>query len=161
MTRRVLLAMVLVAACDSHPQPPPRQAGIALERAAVVRGLASDPSTVAPVGAYATETDRVCIVPVGDAYRLGASVDYGSGQTCLARGTARGAGRLEVRLGPDCRFTAALENDRVTFPALLPPACDRACGGRASFAALAADRLSASAAEARSIPAPDGAALCG
>lgn len=125
-----------------------------------MRGLVADPDRVDATGLYASDTDRLCLVPRGGGYRIGASVDYGEAQGCLARGTAKGRGSLAVDLGGGCRFTAKLDGDRLTFPALVPPACDRACRGRATLATLTADRLSASASEAASAPAADGAPLC-
>ena len=156
-----IAAAGLLFGCERAAPPEAGNAGAALEAAARARGLVGDPGTIAPTGAYAGETDRVCIVPREDGYTIGAAVDYGEGQGCIARGTAQRKAKLEVRLGEDCRFTATLDGDRIAFPAVLPAACDRTCRGRASLSTLSAERLSASEAEARSLPAPDGQALCG
>ncbi len=163
MKRLALAGLLALSACQEASDDPaaPANAGIALEQAARARGLVTDPSTIDPVGLYSGDTDRVCIVSADAGYRIGATVDYGEGQTCLARGTATGKGRLEVRLGEACAFTARIEGERIVFPAILPSGCERACRGRASLATLAADRLSASESEARSAPAPDRAPLCG
>lgn len=159
--KRALLALVALAGCDRPPSAaPPLSAGPALEQAARARGLVADPAASAPGGLYASATDRLCLVAQGREYRIGALVDYGDGQSCLARGTARGRDRIEARFD-GCRLTASLEGDRISFPAVLPAGCERLCRGRASLAALSADRLSPSEAEARSAAAPDGAPLCG
>jgi hypothetical protein len=156
-----VVSTALLLGCHRAELPEATNAGAALEAAALARGLVRDPALVDPVGAFAGETDRVCIVPREDGYTIGAAVDYGEGQGCVARGTAQGRAKLEVRLSEDCRFTAALDGDRIVFPALLPAGCDRTCRGRASLSTLSAERLSASEAEARSLPAPDGQVLCG
>lgn len=163
--KAALALAVLLAACGRTPAAPVAEnAGAALERVAVARGIVADAATVAPVGLYASETDRLCLVPAADGYRIGASVDYGEGQACLARGTATKAGAggqvLAVRFDDACRFAARVEGDRLRFPATLPAACDRYCTGRASLAALSADRVSASSAEASSAVATSGARLC-
>ena len=120
-----------------------------LETAAVLRGLVRDPSDVEPVGLYARDTDRVCVVRRGGGYRIGAYVDYGEGIGCNGVGAASRSGeRLRVTLGDGCDFDARFDGDRVVFPAALPDACARLCGGRASFAALTVLRLSESASEA-------------
>lgn len=156
----VATALVLLMGCDRSAPAPIVNAGASLEIAARARGIVGDPTSIDPVGAYSGDTDRVCIVRSESEVRIGATVDYGEGQGCSARGTARGRGTLDIRLGDGCRFTATLDNDRIVFPAVLPPRCDRACRGRASLSSLAADRLSASEAEARSMPGPDGHPLC-
>ena len=57
-------------------------------------------------------------------------------------------------------ITAQIDAERLTFPASLPAACARFCIGRASLAALTAERLSSSAAEAARMQRPDGKMLC-
>lgn len=154
--------MLALAGCGRGAQQPvaPAGAGSALEQAAIARGLVENPGAIDPVGVFASDSDKVCIRAAADGYRIGASVDYGEGQACAASGSARGRGLLDVRFGDDCRFEARIEADRIRFPATLPAACDRACTGRASLAALTADRLSASGTEAASAVGPRGAPLC-
>lgn len=156
------IALLAVAACGKSPGGPavPAGGGSALEKAAVARGLVIDPGTVDPVGVFASESDKVCIRPEGDGYRIGASVDYGEGQACAATGSAKGRGTLAVTFGGNCKLEARIDGDRLRFPAVLPAACERLCTGRASLAALTADRLSASAAEAASAVGARGAPLC-
>lgn len=161
---RFSLGAILLACLPGCERPKPalaEMAGAALEASARARGLVGDPSSIDPVGVYAGETDRACVVPADGEYRIGVAVDYGEGQGCLARGTARGKGALDVRIGGDCRFKATLDGDRIVFPAVLPAACDRSCRGRASLATFSATRLSASVSEAGSVPAADGRPLCG
>ena len=159
---RVALALpLLLAGCGREAdQPAAANAGVALEQAAIARGIVADPAKVDPVGLYGSESDKVCVVPAGDGYRVGASVDYGEGQGCFATGTASGRGTLDVRFADACRLEVRVEGDRVTFPATLSAGCDRFCTGRASLAAVTADRISASATEAASAVTAAGAKLC-
>lgn len=161
----MLAAALLLAGCGQGETEQTASAGngggAALERAALASGLVERDEDVEPIGAFGTVGDRACLLPLpnGDR-RIGVSTDYGEDQRCTAIGTARGSGRLDVRLGDDCRFTAQVDADRLTFPASLPAGCSRFCTGRASLAALTADRLSGSAAEAARMQAPDGQFLC-
>ncbi len=154
-------ALLLLAGCgDNSTAAPKTSAGAALEKAAIARGIVADPASIDPVGVYSSDTDRVCVVPQGDGYTIGASVDYGEAQSCTARGTATGRATLDVRFQDGCRFTAKVEGDRIVFPAILPQACDTACTGRASLAALNAERLSRSGTEAASMTGAGNARLC-
>ena len=135
MRHALALALTLAACGRVADQPAAETAGASLERAAMARGVVADPAKVDPVGLYGSESDRLCVVPQGDGYRVGASVDFGEGQGCVATGAATGRKTLDVRFGEACRLTAAIEGDRVTFPATLPAGCDRFCTGRASLAA--------------------------
>ncbi len=163
MRAGVFVCAVLLASCGgaaTRNAANADTAGDALERAAIARGIVADPASIDPVGVYSSDTDRVCIVARDDGYAIGASVDYGEAQSCTARGTATGRATLDVRFQQDCRFTAKIEGDRITFPALLPAACDTVCIGRASLAALTAERLSRSGTEAASTIGPGGTRLC-
>lgn len=159
--RRTAALLLLLGACQRQEAaaPAPQGDGVRLEAAARAAGMLADPDAP-PVGVFAAGTERVCIVPQGSAYRVGASVDYGAGQRCVARGTASGQADLAVDFGRDCRFDVRFEGDRLVFPAVLPAGCEMWCEGRASFAALAVERLSASAAEATRTVAADEEPLC-
>ena len=162
---RIILPLLLLAACSNNPagnSATPQD----LESAAIERGLVRDPADTDVTGLYARDTDRVCVIAKGNAYRIGAFVDYGDGLSCTGAGTATRAGEaLSVQLkdgnGITCAFDARFDGDRITFPANLPPECARFCGQRASFAALDVDRLSESAAEARALRSAEGTRLCG
>ena len=158
-----MLMLLLVAGC-SQPDPTTRNAGSPgdkLEASATARGLVPDPSA-SIVGAWARDTDRVCVVP-GGADRemlIGALVDYGEGQGCAATGTVtRSGGHLNIRFGA-CRMTATFDGARIVFPAEVPATCDQLCIGRASLAALAVDRQSDSVSEAATLKTPGGRSLC-
>lgn len=146
------------------PRPKASQATLAapdLETAAVARGLVRDPADRDIVGLYARETDRVCIVRRGDAYRIGAFEDYNDGITCTGAGTARRSGdKLDVTLGEGCRFEAKFEGDRIVFPGRVPDACQKLCNGRASFAALNVVRFSESQSEAAAMRVSNGKLPC-
>lgn len=158
--RLVLLAALLLAACGQDQQAPDTP-GARLEAAAAARGLVLQTAGGSLVGSWAEDTDRLCIVTAGKGLRIGALVDYGEGQGCAATGEAtRKRDVLRVRFG-DCQFEARFDGERISFPASLPPACDRYCTGRASLTALSVARLSDSASEAATLRAPNGRTLCG
>lgn len=162
---RVALAFgLLLAGCgraEREAADPNAEAGAALERAAIVAGVVADPARLDPVGAYASETDRVCIVSREGGLRVGVSVDYGDRQSCIGRGTASGRQALRMDFGDACTFEASFDGERVSFPATLPRGCDARCTGRATLTAVTASRLSSAEAEARAMRAPDGEPLCG
>ncbi|NJR77122.1 hypothetical protein [Sphingomonas corticis] len=158
---RALAGLLLLAGCGSPEPQADRSGGAALEQAARARGLVAADGQATPVGVYRNGGDQVCVVPAGGGYRVGASVDYGEGQRCVARGSASGRAPLSVDAGEGCRFDVQVDADRVTFPAVLPAACDAACTGRASLTALTAERLSDASAEARQVRGADGRLLCG
>lgn len=162
MRRAALAALLALAGCGEGERaaPVPETAGAMLEAAARARGIVADPARLDPVGLYVRENDRVCVAPAADGYAIGAAIDYGEGQACRAVGRARGRAVLAVDLGAGCRFEARVEADRIVFPAVLPADCAAACRGRASLAALTAQRRSGSAAEARGAIGPDGRRLC-
>ena len=156
----LLLAILnTLAACD-RAAARSETAGDRLEQAAEAAGLVADPNG-SLVGAWARETDRVCVVPGSDGTtRIGAVVDYGERQGCAASGTLERSGtRVRVRFGA-CRFDARFDGERLSFPAELPSACDRVCTGRASLAALSVERQGTSVSEAATLRAPDGTLLC-
>lgn len=156
---RVLLLALALAACERAPSGAVT-AGDKLEAAAIARGLVSDPDRADPVGSWAQGEDRVCVVPQGQAYRIGAAVDFGEGQGCIASGTAERSGaQLRVRLS-GCAFKAGFDGERIVFPPELPASCARLCTGRATLSALAVERLSTSASEAAMMRATNGRPLC-
>lgn len=156
---RAAAALLLLAACSREQPTGADTPGARLEAAATARGLLPDGGSA--TGIWASDSDRLCIVPEGGASQIGAVVDYGEGQGCTAAGTAERKGDdLRVSFG-DCRFSAAVDGERISFPAELPPACTRLCTGRASLTALTVTRLSASASEAAALRGGDGRLLCG
>lgn len=159
-----VLLLTLLAACsggtDGNTATPQD-----LESAAIERGLVRNPEDTDLTGLYARDTDRVCVVQKGDSYRIGAFVDYGEGLSCTGTGTVTRSGEtLAVTLtgkgGATCSFDARFDGDHIRFPATVPPECAKFCGPRASFAALDAERLSGSAAEARALRSAEGKRLC-
>lgn len=172
---RAALAATLLAlsACGDAEQPAATPApGHPLEQAAIERGLIPDPARAEPTGLYARDTDRLCVVPLGDGaegeggdaarYSIGAFVDYGEGLRCAASGQATlSADRLSIALGDgECRFDALFDGDRIAFPADLPDACRAFCDDRASLSAVQVERLSDSRAEAGAFRLPDGRRPC-
>lgn len=159
--RVATVLMLVLAACDRAPPTAlPDTPGGRLEAVAVARGLVVDPAKVGLAGSWASETDRLCVVPAGSTLRLGASVDYGPEQSCAASGTVtRDGEKLDVILG-DCRFEASFDGERIVFPPQLPRACERFCTGRASLAALTVERLSESVSEAATLRSAGGQPLC-
>ena len=156
----LLVAALLLGACRQQSVAPAALApGDRLEHAALAAGILPD-AEAGPVGLYGRETDRVCVVAAGEAYRVGALVDYGDGQGCSASGTASRSGEaMTIDFGA-CRVAARYDGDRIHFPAVLPGACDALCTGRASLAALDGERLSDTTAEASALHDAKGRALC-
>lgn len=158
----VLLLAFAVAGCKQGDRAKAEAgpAGASLERAAIGVGIIADPAKLDPVGAYASDTDRVCIVANDDGYRIGASVDYGDQQGCVARGNASGRDTLGIDFAGGCRLDARLDGERIIFSPTVPAACERLCTGRATLAAISAPRLSGTATEARAMRGADGQPLC-
>ncbi|UZK69726.1 hypothetical protein OKW76_01185 [Sphingomonas sp. S1-29] len=151
---------LILAACSGESPRNPAEP-LDLETAAIERGLVRDPDDVSLAGLYARDTDRLCLIGEGGAYRIGATVDYGQGVDCSARGTATRAGStLRVELGDGCAFDATIAGERIVFPPRVPKACARRCRSRASLGALTVDRLSGVEAEARALRDPRGRPLC-
>lgn len=149
----------LLAGCGPAAEADEAAAGRALEQAARTAGIVVDLADAR--GVYAAGEDRLCLTGAAPRYRIGVSVDYGEGQRCLARGDARGRGDLTIDLGQGCGFAVRRDGDRLLFPAKVPDACARACQGRASFDALAYERLSEAGGEAARLRGSDGKLLCG
>lgn len=161
--RAALLLVAALAGCSRAPGVNEQaDAGPALERAAIAAGVVRDPTATGLAGLYARDTDRLCIVGAGPAYRIGAMVDYGSGQTCSARGSVTQSGELlGVDFGSGCTFDARLDGATITFPGRLPAACDKLCTDRASLTALEVEQQSDAASEASALRDVRGKALCG
>lgn len=133
----------------NDPAAPPR-----LEEAAIARGLVRDPENSEVAGLYARDTDRLCIVPEGFGYRIGATLEYGGGISCSASGTVSRVGEMltiEFGDGGTCSFEARYDGEQIRFPGELPDGCAAFCSGRASFEGLAVPRLSDSIAEAEAM----------
>ncbi|VXD03096.1 hypothetical protein [Sphingomonas sp. 8AM] len=159
MTRVAVALSLLLAACSATPvASDDDDAGRALESAARRAGIAGDMADAG--GVYAAGDDRLCLVGSAARYRVGVNVDFGDGQRCIARGVARGRDALAIDLGNGCLFTATRNGDRLLFPPRSPPACARACQGRATLDALVLDRLSEAGGEAERLRGGDGKLLC-
>lgn len=158
----LVLALILVGCSQSQPTSIPDTPGARLEHAAETAGLVPDPTRGTLAGSWARDTDRMCFVPADrGAYRVGALVDYGEGQSCTASGTAtRSGGTVDLRFGK-CRIEARFDGERIVFPAEVSEACSMACAGRTSLAALTVDHVSESVAEASTLRSPGGQPLCG
>ncbi|MDV3456491.1 hypothetical protein RZN05_05805 [Sphingomonas sp. HF-S4] len=161
--RAALALVLLLAACSGGEGGGNVQAPQDLESAAIERGLVRDPDDSDLTGLYARDTDRICVVRTGSAYRIGAYVDYGDRITCSGAGTVERSGStLKVTLGGEgCTFDASYDGDRIKFPGVLPDACKKLCARRAAFTGLEATRLSESTAEAAAMRDAGGRRLCG
>jgi hypothetical protein len=164
--RAALLLALTLAGCSTKP-PENVAAPQDLESAAIERGMVRDPKDSEIAGLYARDTDRVCIVPDGQGYKIGAFVDYGDKITCSASGTVSRVGeKLRVELGSGegddkCGFDARFDGDKIYFPGNVADACAKLCARRASYAGLEVSRMSVSEAEARAMRDPAGKQLCG
>ncbi|WP_322965922.1 hypothetical protein [Sphingomonas fuzhouensis] len=162
----VLATALLLGACGQAGEGGDNMAGDQLEAASIAAGLVADPAAAPLDGIWSRDTDRMCVLPLGDAKadsmrRIGVVLDYGEGQGCNATGTLERSGAaLKIVLGA-CRFTARFDGDSIQFPAALPSACHAFCTGRATLSALNVERISASVAEARTLHGANGTALCG
>ena len=158
--RACWLALMMLGACSGGTSPDAEPSAPSLEQAAIATGLVADPEKVALTGLYARDTDRLCIVPRGDAWRVGVSVDFGEGQGCSAIGTGtRNAQGLTIDF-PNCTVEADVDGERLRFPATLPAGCARLCSDRATLTALEVEQLSNSASEAEALRNRDGRLLC-
>lgn len=161
------LALLLMLAACKGANAPPENAAVPqdLESAAIERGMVRDPKDTEIAGLYARDTDRVCIVPDGQGYRIGAFVDYGDRITCSGKGTVSRVGeKLRVDLGGEgderCSFDARFDGDKIYFPGNVPDACTKLCARRASYAGLEVSRMSESTAEASAMRDSQGRQLC-
>ena len=127
--------------------------------------MVRDPRDTDIAGLYARDTDRVCIVPDGQGYKIGAFVDYGDRITCSGTGTVSRVGeKLRIELGEGeerCGFDARFDGDKIYFPGNVPDACQKLCARRASYAGLEVARMSESVAEASAMRDSAGRQLCG
>lgn len=165
---RLAAALLLLAlsACNGASAPENAAVPQDLESAAIERGMVRDPADTDIAGLYARDTDRVCIVPDGQGYKVGAFVDYGDRITCSGTGTVSRAGEtLRIELGPEgeerCGFDAKFDGEKIYFPGNVPDACQKLCARRASYAGLEVTRMSESVAEATAMRDSSGRALCG
>jgi len=158
-----LLLLALASCSKAPPAPaPPTTASGELERAAIAAGVIPDPNDTDITGLYARDTDRVCVVPDRDGYRIGAFVDYGDAQTCSAKGKVTRAGeKLSIEFEGGCRLDASFDGTSIAFPGEVPAPCRALCGGHASLAALEAERLSDSVSEASTLRDAKSRMLCG
>ncbi|WP_241215019.1 hypothetical protein [Sphingomonas sp. S-NIH.Pt15_0812] len=157
MNWRPVALLLLLAGCDRAASVIDRSDGAKLEAAATEAGLVPDPKRRAIEGAWALDTDRLCIV----GQRIGVAIDYGEGQSCSASGTVQRDGEtLKVTLGNACRFDAQFDGERIRFPTTLPAECEQLCLGRASLAALTVEQQSGSQAEAATLRGRGGKFLC-
>ena len=162
----MLAAVLLLAGCSQGTNTPQATATPAtgLEAAAIEAGLIPDPDSVDITGLYARDTDRVCIVPAPEDYRIGIVVEYGDDLNCTASGTVTRNGEtlgIDLPAAPGCSFKARYEGDRIVFPPEVPAACAKLCQGRASIAAVDVSRMSESASEASALRNPKGENVCG
>lgn len=161
--RAAFALLLLLGACHGAP---PENAAVPedLEKAAIERGMVRDPADTDIAGLYSRDTDRVCIVPDGQGYKIGAFVDYGDKITCSGSGTVtRVGGKLRIELGSGdngCGFDAKFDGDKIYFPGNVPDSCARLCARRASYAGLEVTRMSESAAEAGAMRDSSGRQLC-
>ena len=154
------LATALAGCGQTATRAEDRSAGAQLEAAARTAGIVPD-AGASLEGSWARDTDRVCVVGTGRTARIGVSIDYGEDQGCAASGRVERSGdTLKLAFGA-CAFDARLDGDRIVFPADVPQVCETLCTGRASLAAVAVDRLSASRSEATALRSSKGKPLCG
>lgn len=143
---RALPLLLMLAACDSAPQPDaaPRPSGD-LEEAALEAGLVVDPDNLDLEGAFERPsdlgTDRFCAVRTGDRrYTVGMRAVFGADSACQGRGTATLDGEsvtitIPVQ-GEDCVMSARFDGTQLALAGEVPPACAQLCDDRASLAGV-------------------------
>jgi hypothetical protein len=163
MKRALLLLLALAACSQTEDTGGNGTVQVDLERAAIAAGIVRDPAETDITGLYARDTDRVCIVPEIVGYSIGATTDFGDGIGCSGQGTVTRSGEtlhVEFKNADGCSFDARFDGERIDFPGRLPEPCKKLCSVRASFAALEADLLSDSIAEAATLRDGRGRMLC-
>jgi hypothetical protein len=164
MTRLGLGLLLMLAACSKSTPvaAPPTTSSSELERAAIAAGVIPDPNDTDITGLYARDTDRLCVVPDRDGYRIGAFVDYGDAQSCTAKGrVSRSGEKLHIAFDGGCSLDASFDGASIQLPGEVPAPCRTLCTGHASLAALDAERLSDSVSEASTLRDAKGRMLCG
>jgi hypothetical protein len=160
----LLLAVLALTGCSSKQDAADAVsggAGARLEQAAIATGVIRDPESADLTGVYASDPERVCVVPVAQDFRIGVTLDYGEGQQCSAGGSLKRSGdALQLDLGDGCAFEARFDGQGIKFPGALPDACQKKCTGRATMAGLSVDTLSSSLSEATALTDAQGQALC-
>ncbi|MBR0551812.1 hypothetical protein [Stakelama marina] len=163
MRRAGLLVLFALAGCSGDAQSGGKHSSRSsdLESAAIERGVIRDPGDTDPVGLYARDTNRLCVLPAKREYRVGVFVDYGEALTCSGSGTAQRDGEaLHLAFANGCKFEARFDGQHVRFPGALPDGCASLCRGRASLAGLEVGRLSGSKSEASALRDARGRLLC-
>ncbi len=147
MKRAAVLLLLLAACGPSQPgktaaAADPTDAGGALERTAIARGVVADPQAVQFAGRYERRsdlgTDKFCAVARADGnYTIGALAVFGADSGCEGQGTARREGdgfaiRFEAAAG--CTIRADYDGVELRLSGDVPESCAALCDSRASFA---------------------------
>ncbi len=129
--------------CGSGEGSSDDSTGLALEEAAVERGLIPGEDAITLTGRYERRsdlgTDKLCVTEDDGDYAIGALAVFGPQSFCEARGAARRDGEIvEITLEgrSDCRFEARFDGIELVFPGSLPDGCADYCTDRASFSGV-------------------------
>lgn len=174
MQRVSVALLLLLAGCQRVPAASDvaSDAGIApasdLERAAIESGAITDAGKISPVGLYQRSheagRDLLCVMPAKDAtLRFGLQANFGEGESCRGRGTARRAGDkliLSFRGGDRCIMVAQYDGDQLALPGVVDMACADLCEGRGSLEGVSFPRIANDAASALRARDNGGNALC-
>lgn len=154
--------LLAVAACGSQTGQADRGAGARLEDAALAAGLIPAAGGQA-TGVWVRDTDRLCVSPPNartSRHRVGLALDDGSGNRCLAAGTAvRRGDVLAMELGR-CRIAVRLQGAEAVLPHEPSIACTSLCRGTAALSGVTLEQVSDSAAEAAALRLSDGRNPC-
>lgn len=139
-----LLLPFILAGCDAqqgNSDSDPKNAGAALDRQAIEKGLLPDPRKLTFEGRFETQSelgaDKFCAVADGGAsYRVGFLSVYGAESKCEGQGSAQQEGdavHIELEGKGSCSFTASYDGIALRFPGSVPDGCASYCSPNANM----------------------------
>jgi hypothetical protein len=115
-------------------------AGAALDKQAISKGLLPDPEGLALSGRFETRSelgiDKFCAINSGSDSRFGMLAVFGPESKCEGQGRAKFEGitvSLEFEGKKSCSFDAEYDGIAIRFPGNIGPGCASYCSPRASM----------------------------
>ncbi len=137
-----LLLLAVLSACGSqdNAKSGSTDAGEALDKQAIEKGLLPDPESLSLSGRFETRSelgvDKFCAVNNGGNSRFGILAVFGPESKCEGQGSAKFAGNtvsLEFEGKKSCSFEAEYDGIAIRFPGNIGPGCASYCSPRASM----------------------------